>query len=189
MNLWRHAPHVTQVCNQTHERTRAPVGMLCEDGSRSDVDGSSRVTDWRLAITLDESEWQLLVAAVQSMWAANGAPHGAGYNGVWIGLSSPDPVPSTVPDDGPWQPASNWRWAHSVGGGGVAWPALWASMGGGGGPGWQGSAQPDNSGGQQRCVLIARSVGATLASRCVGAPSRTHTHARTSKLVVSAGHT
>ena len=58
-------------------------------------------------------------------------------------------------------------------------PALMASKWGGLGTGWQGSAQPDNSGGQQRCVLIARGVGGLplAASRCVQMPSHT-THAR-----------
>ena len=74
------------------------------------------------------------------------------YQGAWIGLVSKDPAPTPVG-----QPAGNWMWVDSVTSAGeLATPEqlYW----GGPGTGFNGLPQPDNSGGSQRCTLIA--VGA-----------------------------
>ena len=67
-----------------------------------------------LATIRDESEWRILVRAMQEVWSAPGGPPIGMYKGAWIGLSSLDAVPKSVPRDGPWQPASNWRWVDGT---------------------------------------------------------------------------
>jgi hypothetical protein len=131
-----------------------------------------RHPDWTLATVSDEREWLVMVGSMQAAWSAPGAPPVGFYNGAWVGLSSPDPVPAAVPSTGPWPPASNWQWAVGVQRDGASLSAHMASKWGAVGTGWsrdgQLRGQPDNSGGYQRCVLLAMGVNALpiSTSRC-----------------------
>ena len=45
-----------------------------------------------LATIRDESEWLIMVHAMDEVWGAPDGPPVGYYNGAWVGLSSPDPV-------------------------------------------------------------------------------------------------
>jgi hypothetical protein len=111
--------------------------------------------EWTLATITDDREWQVLVNAMQREWTRPGAPAVGFYNGAWVGLSSPDPVPATVASTGPWTTASNWQWTNNASRKGSTITPYIETKWGAAGTGYQGSAQPDNSGGRQHCVLIA----------------------------------
>ena len=108
-----------------------------------------------LATIRDEREWQILVTEMEEAWSAPDGPPIGFYNGAWVGLSSPDPIPANVPRRGPWQPGANWQWVDGTSQDGTAITPFMATKWGAVGTGWNGVAQPDNSGGFQRCVLIA----------------------------------
>jgi hypothetical protein len=155
---------------------------------------------------------------MEAAWSAAGGPPVGFYNGAWIGLSSDTAVrtsllsrpvcprltrahdcaarrtvqiPANVAANGPWAPATNWRWANGTSQDGPLITAYMESKWGAVGTGWQRDGiqrgQPDNSGGRQRCVLIAIGVNALpitddecarTFSAFARAREHTHTHVR-----------